>query len=140
MTRFLVPVEWASEERESLLTQPKGNNMKAWKPSVADLKTIREAATQSAGCAVALEVGMRVAFGTAQAVMSYNILEVDDTPDWEKSDLYSPVKLEDFKKEGTNLVDGKAVLDFYVYSRGLYPELICNVVAHFEDGKLVKVS
>lgn len=112
--------------------------MKTWKPSAEELKTIRQYAESRTGRKVCLQPGMRIRLGTDQ--YSFNVLEVDNTEDWTESDLFSPYSMAEFNKEGTTLVDGRAIIDFYVYARGIYPDLLTNVIATWKDGKLISIE
>lgn len=108
------------------------------KPSTVDLATIRECAKRA--CRMQgdtlhkIEVGERYSTNEgAPDVRSINILQVDATPHWEESDLFDLVDWADFKR-GIPSDDGRAMVDFYCYSRD---GLSTNIQARFERGRLV---
>lgn len=108
------------------------------KPTKEELAIIRQAAKvacQKEGYSLKrIEIGMR--YGSEIEDASINILMIDETKDWEESDLFTTVEWKDFKK-GIPTDDGRAVVDFYLYdSIGL----CTNMQAHFNASKLVWVG
>lgn len=111
------------------------------KPTREELATIRksaEVACRKEGMTLGvIRVGERfsLAEGTKMEDHSINILQVDPTTDWEESDLFDTHEWKRLRS-GIPSDDGRAVVDFYCYNRGM-EELITNMQAHFDGGKLV---
>lgn len=106
------------------------------KPTREEIAIVRAACRQAARPARVhrVEPGIRCPFADGiDHAPSMNILQIDPTPDWEESDLYTMAEWSDFRK-GVPSDDGRAVVDFYVYSRD---ELETNVQAVFDGGRLV---
>lgn len=107
------------------------------RPTPAELATIRKIAQQIARRSfIKIEVGERFALDDCRRA-SINILEIDDTDRWEKSDLNETRDWSVLRK-GIPSQDGRAVVDFYVYERPSL-ELSCNIAAEFEGGRLVRI-
>lgn len=117
-----------------------------WKITPAQRRAIRAYAAQVEKLQprqITLSVGERYNLEDPNK-SSMNIYLVDQTPDWEESDLHD---LHDFfAKVGSIKLDpqGRACLDFYVYKNDRDRELLTNVQAYVEtvDGmpKLVKLA
>lgn len=107
------------------------------KPTREELAIIRqtcEKACQKEGQKLKrIEVGKRCSLSKDVAA-SVNILLVDETKDWEDSDLFDFVDWNNFKKGFDATENGSAVVDFYCYDK----EGLCtNAQAVFRDYRLV---
>jgi hypothetical protein len=121
-----------------------------WKPTADEKKAIRGYAAKAEKCKPAqlhIEIGERYSLydgyhdRDGPTVMSTNAMLVDSTPDWEESDLSQTWPWSDLKHGIELTLDGRAVVDFYVYkkARNYHRELLTNVQAHVAllDGKPV---
>lgn len=76
-----------------------------------------------------IEVGERFNTDDANIPMSINIAAVTKHPDWEDTDLNQTRSWDEMKKP-YELVDGRAVFDFYIYeNEKCSGDLVCNVQA-----------
>lgn len=113
------------------------------KPTRQELKIIRDAGIMAARReggkgTIKLEAGQRHALKAPFDRCSVNILLVDDSPDWDNSDLYTTVDWEDLKKGFEAAPGGKAELDFYCYDCNY--ELCDNIQAVWINKKLFWVG
>jgi hypothetical protein len=111
------------------------------KPNRAELAIIRAcatAATRKQGRRLhRIEIGRRFPLDTANhpaADASTNVLLVDSTEHWEESDLFDLASWDDFRKGVPAAEGGRAVVDFYCYSR---EGLETNIQARFSGGRLI---
>jgi hypothetical protein len=86
-----------------------------------------------------IEVGVR--YNLKSGTPSTNVYLVDDTPDWDESDLH------DFEQFSAGYSvpltrEGQALIDFYIYRNDRDRELLTNVQAYFEtvDGRVQMVK
>ena len=90
---------------------------------------------------VDLDIGERVRLDMPRR--STNIYLVDETPDWEESDLHDLWRMSEIKSIPLTR-EGRALVDIYVYRNNEDRELLTNVQAYIEtvDDKptLVKLS
>lgn len=117
-----------------------------WTISAADRRAIRAYAARVEGMQprqIDLDVGQRYNLEGGGACHDFNIYLVDDTPDWEESDLHDLWKFSDVKAVQLD-PQGRALIDIYVYKNDRDRELLTNVQAYVEtvDGKpkLVKLE
>lgn len=119
-----------------------------WKPTKAECEIIKRAAIQQAEVkvsAVMLQPGIRynMVAGSHENPHSMNIALVTALTDgtWEDTDLADHGEWMDFKRGVQLTDDGKAIVDFYIYSRrGVdHLGLLGNIVILYEGGKLVSV-
>ena len=115
-----------------------------WKPTAADKKTIREFAARSEKrkpLQLHIEIGERYSLTRESGYADTNVLLVDNTPDWEESDLSQTWPWAELKWGIRLTKEGRAVVDFYVYEKefGDHGDLMTNVQAHvaLKDGKPV---
>ncbi len=107
------------------------------RPTADEFAAIRTAAKQVTTRTVHhVELGKRYGFKVDHAP-SINLLQVDVTKDWEESDLDDFVSWADFRAAGIPSDDGRATVDFYVYSS---EGLEGNCQAVFIGGRLVFVG
>lgn len=107
-----------------------------WKPTPSERRIIRDCASRSAGMrSVKIEVGERYLI-EAVNLTSINIRLLSNDPDWNDTDLYQSLPWSEFVRGVPLTDDGRALVDFYVYSPGEYGELKTNVQACYEHGAL----
>lgn len=108
--------------------------MSRWFANADEKRAIRAVAAMGEGRkpgAIIIEVGERVALD-GSGVISTNLLTFGPDEDGiDRSDLHQPVEWAELDR-GVELVDGKAIVDFYVYEKmiGDLGELLTNVQAH----------
>lgn len=113
------------------------------RPSRTDIRLIREYAQKAARAhVVTLEMGIRLNTEDYNKPQSANVLlvtnnQADPTAD---TDLADHVKWADFTKGVEAAEGGRGRFDFYVYERGPYRDLITNVQAIYDGGRLVAVE
>lgn len=113
------------------------------RPTRTDIRLIRECAERDASLAVVtLELGLRHNTVDMTKPESGNVLlvtnhPVDPTIDTDLAD-YAPWAT--FTRGYEAAEGGRGIFDFYVYERG--PDRNCrtNVKAHYEGGKLVRIT
>jgi hypothetical protein len=116
-----------------------------WKPSEAQCKVIKAAAALEAGIKVdqiKLEPGMRLNRQDDSVESSINIALVTKETDgsWGDTDLDDRVEWRTFRKGVPLTDDGRAIVDFYIHRYGLNDELHGNIIVHFENGQLSRIS
>lgn len=111
-----------------------------WKPTAAEKKAIRGFAARSERrkpMQLHIEIGGR----WNGEIENTNVLLVDSTEHWEKSDLNQTWPWSDLSYGIDLTPNGLALVDFYVYEKefGDHGELLTNVQAHvaLHDGKPV---
>lgn len=104
--------------------------MAKWKPTAAQAAFVRKYAKDTTGCGrIKIEPGERVAFDGKDWIYSLNEYMLTDC---EESDLSETLEWSDFLKGVELDADGKAEIDFYVYSVSQYEQnLITNVGCHY---------
>ena len=113
-----------------------------FKPTSDECRIIRDCAKRSSGHkAVQLCPGERHNTETDRG-RNLNIALVSDHPDWDDTDLWSNANdwTKDFRGGVELTDDGRGIFDFYVYSLGYDGELETNVVAYYENRRLVRVE
>lgn len=114
-----------------------------WTISAADRRAIRAYAARAERLQprqIDLDIGERYNLDDPSR-SSQNIYLVDDTADWEESDLRDFWKFADTKAIPLD-PQGRALIDIYVYKNDADRELLTNVQAYVEtvDGKPVMVK
>jgi hypothetical protein len=111
------------------------------RPTSAERRFVRECAARSAGeRRVEVCPSTRVLLeGDKTPQMNVALLTSD--PSFEDTDLHdNALRWSDFARGFELTEDGRAVLDFWVYSLGRDAELKTNVTAYYEAGRLVRVE
>lgn len=114
-----------------------------WTISAADRRAIRAYAARAERLQprqIDLDMGERYNLADPSR-SSCNVYRVDETADWEESDLRDFWKFSDVKTIPLTR-DGRALVDIYVYKNDRDRELLTNVQAYVEtvDGKPVMVK
>lgn len=115
-----------------------------WTISAADRRAIRAYAARAERLQprqIDLDIGQRYSLSGGASDHDFNIYLVDQTPDWEESDLHDLWKFADIKSITLD-PQGRALIDIYVYKNDADRELLTNVQAYIEtvDGKPVMVK
>lgn len=115
-----------------------------WTISAADRRAIRAYAARAERLQprqIDLDIGQRSNLSGGASDHDFNIYLVDQTPDWEESDLHDLWKFADIKSIPLD-PQGRALIDIYVYKNDADRELLTNVQAYIEtvDGKPVMVK
>jgi hypothetical protein len=115
-----------------------------WKPTDLEKKRIKGFAAQSEKrkpTRLHMRIGERYSLTRGINANSTNVMLIDDTIDWEDSDLFQTCPWSDLKNGIELTKEGRAQVDFYVYERTYddYGDLLTNVQAHvaLRDGKPV---
>lgn len=118
--------------------------MGIWKPTSAECRAIRAYAQRAAGCGrVKIEPGERTLLDVpiVDNVTNMNVLLVTKLTDdsWDDTDLFDHRDWKEFQR-GVDLTDdGRAIVDFYIYSTGYHGELETNIQVYFENGRVVRM-
>lgn len=115
-----------------------------WTISAADRRAIRAYAARCEKLQprqIDLDVAQRYSLSGGAADHDFNIYLVDQTPDWEESDLHDLWKFADIKAITLD-PQGRALIDVYVYKNDADRELLTNVQAYVEtvEGKPVLIK
>ncbi|UVD36636.1 hypothetical protein RCXUPER_218 [Rhodobacter phage RcXuper] len=120
-----------------------------WTISATDRRAIRAYAARAERLQprqIDLDLGYRYSISDVKknphdVRISSNVYLVDETPDWEESDLHDLRKFSEAKAIPLTR-DGRALVDIYVYKNDADRELLTNVQAYIEtvDGKPVMVK
>ena len=115
--------------------------MSIWKPTAEEVKLIRAAASREAGTSrIKLEPGIRLNTDAVDDFpQSFNIALVSNDPDWNDTDLADMTDWKFFRKGVTLTDDGRAIVDFYIYSLGDYGELESNIIIYYSEGRLTSI-
>lgn len=112
------------------------------RPSRTEIRIIRECAQKAAKThVVTLEMGIRSNVSDQSKPRSANVLLVTNNPTDPTfdTDLADHAKWADFTRGVEAAEGGQGNFDFYVYERGPYRDLITNVHAVYDGGRLVRV-
>lgn len=114
------------------------------KPTREEKKIIRECAQSSAGAKrVEINPSTKCNIDHPERPPHMNIYFVSNNPEggWDDTDLFdNAYSWRDFVKGIEMTPDGRACVDFYVYSTGYDAELKTNVTAYWKKNKLVRVD
>lgn len=97
-------------------------------------------------CRPVLRAGLRFSYEDPDKVPSFNIYQLTHDPDWEGTDLSdNTTSMSELFKQGVELEDGDAWVDFYVYSVELWggdrvENLESNIDIVVQDGELLRVN
>lgn len=110
------------------------------RPTAEEKRIIRDCAARGAGFrSVEVNPSTRVNLTDPDRGAAMNVLLVADHID--QTDLFdNAYAWSDFTRGFDMTDDGRAIIDFYVYNRGQYPELQTNITAYWEKGRLVRVD
>jgi hypothetical protein len=110
------------------------------RPTSEEKRIIRECAQRASGHK-RIEISPSTRCNMKTGAEHMNICFVSDEPDWNDTDLAdNAYKWADFAKGFELTEDGRAILDFWVYSLGYHGELETNVQAYWIDGRLARVT
>lgn len=106
-----------------------------WKPTAAEKKALKAFAARAEKRKPAqlhIEIGERYSLTRGTACNSTNVMLVDDTIDWEDSDLSQTWPWAELDRGIDLTSEGRAQVDMYVYERGFWDhgDLLTNVQAH----------
>lgn len=108
-----------------------------WKPSAEECKKIRDYAKREVRGLTRMEGGSRDNTRDHSVETSLNIARVAKTADWEDTDLNDFVDWATFRKGVELTDDGRAIIDFYCYSRD---GLETNISVYYKDGAIFKLA
>jgi len=113
-----------------------------YRPTKADRDTIRDCAHRDCGSkSLRLELGEKFSSKRGDQVTSVNMALVSDGPDYSDVQLFQTLPWTPTFTEGFPMRDdGRAAIDFYVYTTGDRGELKGYITAHWEGGRLVRVE
>ena len=110
------------------------------RPTSDEKRIIRECAKRETGKSrIIIEPGIRHHLNDVTR-QNMNIAMLSDDPDFGDTDLWDHSTWAIFASGFELTPDGRAIVDFYVYSTGPDGELESNVVAYWSAGKLVRVD
>ena len=113
--------------------------MTLYKPTAEEKRIIRDCARRSADCRnVEINPSTKI---NERGDTHMNVAMISDDPDFGDTDLDdNAFTWRDFTKGVEMTADARAIVDFYVYSRGRDAELKTNVTVYVERGRLVRVD
>lgn len=116
----------------------------SYKITQVEADAIRSVARRVSGYShVRLDVGIREHLTDDTRPRNVNIALVSDLPTWEDTDLFDYQPWADFRKGVELTADGRGTVDIYVMTAPLFggdAELLDNITAHFEGGRLARVT
>lgn len=106
-----------------------------WKPTPAEKKAIKAFAARAEKrkpTQLHFMIGERYSLTRGITANNTNVMLIDNTPDWEDSDLNQTWPWSNLAAGIELTPEGRAQVDFYVYERGYddYGDLLTNVQAH----------
>lgn len=113
------------------------NKKNVWKPTAEECKRIRDFTKQEVRGLTRMEGGTRINLQDGEIEQSLNIALVAKTEDWQDTDLNDFVSWAGFRTGVELTEDGRAVIDFYCYSR---EGLETNIAVYYKDGAIVKLG
>lgn len=111
--------------------------LKMWKPTADECKKIRDYTKQEVRALSRMELGTRINTQDTSETVSSNIAIVAKTENWQDTDLADLISWADFRKGVELTEDGRAILDFYCYSR---EGLETNISVYYKDGAIFKLA
>lgn len=111
--------------------------LKLWKPTAEECKRIRDYTKQEVRGLSRMELGTRLNTQDHSETVSGNIAIVAKTENWQDTDLADLIPWADFRKGVELTEDGRAILDFYCYSR---EGLETNISVYYKDGAIFKLA
>ena len=113
------------------------NKKNVWKPTAEECKRIRDYTKQEVRGLTRMEAGTRINLQDGEIEQSLNIALVAKTEDWQDTDLNDFISWAGFRAGVPLSEDGRAILDFYCYSR---EGLETNIAVYYKDGAIVKLG
>lgn len=113
-----------------------------WKPTAAEVRVIMAAAaleTNQPATRIALEPGARFNLDNPKRGVSINIAQISDDTDWNDTDLDDFCTWQEFRKGVELTADGRAIVDFYIYSKR-ERELLSNVTVYYNAGRITRIE
>lgn len=108
-----------------------------WKPTADECKRIRDFTKQEVRGLTRMEGGTRINLQDGEIEQSLNIALVAKTEDWQDTDLNDFISWAGFRAGVPLTEDGRAVIDFYCYSR---EGLETNIAVYYKDDAIVKMG
>jgi hypothetical protein len=108
-----------------------------WKPTADECKRIRDFTKREVRGLTRMEGGTRINLQDGTIEQSLNIALVAKTEDWQDTDLNDFISWAGFRAGVPLTEDGRAVIDFYCYSR---EGLETNIAVYYKDGAILKMG
>lgn len=108
-----------------------------WKPTADECKRIRDFTKREVRGLTRMEGGTRINLQDGAIEQSLNIALVAKTEDWQDTDLNDFISWAGFRAGVPLTEDGRAVIDFYCYSRD---GLETNIAVYYKDGAILKMG
>jgi len=108
-----------------------------WKPTADECKRIRDFTKREVRGLTRMEGGTRINLQDGTIEQSLNIALVAKTEDWQDTDLNDFISWAGFRAGVPLTEDGRAVIDFYCYSRD---GLETNIAVYYKDGAILKMG
>lgn len=108
-----------------------------WKPTADECKRIRDFTKREVRGLTRMEGGTRINLQDGTIEQSLNIALVAKTEDWQDTDLNDFISWAGFRAGVPLTEDGRAVIDFYCYSRD---GLETNIAVYYKDGAIFKMG
>lgn len=108
-----------------------------WKPTSLQCDSIRDFAKREVQGLFRMEAGTRINLHNSDIEQSLNIALVAQTDNWADTDLHDFVSWAGFRAGVPLTEDGRAIIDFYCYSR---EGLETNISVYYKGGVIVKMG
>lgn len=111
--------------------------LNVWKPTADECKRIRDFTKREVRGLTRMEGGTRINLQNGEIEQSLNIALVTQDEQWTDTDLNDFISWAGFRAGVPLTEDGRAVIDFYCYSR---EGLETNIAVYYKDGAIVKMG